>query len=206
MAENPTPLSPWYQRRANQTATALANLQRDRQANQEALLGTKIPLVRGPLWSKRRGEVSELAFFHKAASLGFGVAKPWGDSERYDFILDSGQRLWRVQVKSGCHHRKRCYDLHGRCGNQEKALYTSEEIDIFVAYLVPIDVWYIIPVEKIEKKSLLFYPYGGARHGRYEQYREAWGLMAPQTSGASSLSGCLQNGRAWPGYLNPRFL
>jgi len=53
-------------------------------------------MVRGPLWAKRRGELSKLAFFYKAASLGFGVAKPWGDSERYDFILDSGQRLWRV--------------------------------------------------------------------------------------------------------------
>jgi hypothetical protein len=29
-------------------------------------------------------------------SLGFGVSKTWGDSERYDFILDSGKRLWRV--------------------------------------------------------------------------------------------------------------
>jgi PD-(D/E)XK endonuclease len=204
--ENPTPLSPWHQRRANQTATALANLARDRQANEEALLGMKTTMVRGPLWTKRRGEVSELAFFYKAASLGFGVAKPWGDSERYDFILDSGQRLWRVQVKSGCHHRKRCYDLHGRCGNQEKTQYTSQEIDIFVAYLVPIDVWYVIPVEKIKKRNLLFFPYGGARRGRYEAYREAWSLMAPQSSGASFLSACSQNGRVWPGYLNPRFL
>src|SRR2546425_646714 len=39
---------------------------------------------------KRRGERAELAFMLKASSLGFGIAKPWGDSERYDFILDSG--------------------------------------------------------------------------------------------------------------------
>jgi hypothetical protein len=39
--------------------------------------------------TKRRGELAELAFQYKAASLGFGVAKPYGDSERYDFILDS---------------------------------------------------------------------------------------------------------------------
>ena len=55
--------------------------------------------------TKRRGELSELAFVHKAASLGFGVAKPYGDSERFDFILVSrdwpqGDKLWRVQVKS----------------------------------------------------------------------------------------------------------
>ena len=85
-------------------------------------------------------------------------------------------------------------------------IYTSDEIDIFVAYLVPIDVWYVIPVDKIKKKSLLFFPYGGARCSHYEQYREAWNLMAPQTSDVSFLSGSLQNGRARPGYLNPRFL
>jgi len=206
VSENPARLSPWHQRRANQTATALANLQRDRQANQEALLGMKAPMVRGPLWTKRRGELSELAFFYKAAGLGFGVAKPWGDSERYDFILDSGQRLWRVQVKSGCHHRNRYYDLHASCGNAQKTMYTSVEIDFFVAYLVPIDVWYVIPVEKIKKRVLLFFPYGGARCSHYEQYREAWSLMAPQTSDVAFLTACPQNGRPRPGYLNPRFL
>src|SRR5213592_1586521 len=50
--------------------------------------------------TKRKGELSEAAFLLKAASLGFGVAKPWGDSERYDFILDNGHRLLRVQIKA----------------------------------------------------------------------------------------------------------
>jgi hypothetical protein len=188
----------------------MANLERDRQANREALLGVKETLVRGPLWAKRRGELSELAFFYKAASLGFGVAKPWGDSERYDFILDSGQRLWRVQVKSGSHHHNRRYGLHGMCGNRQQTQYTSGEIDILVAYLVPIDIWYIIPVEKIQNRWLLFFPYGGARCGHYERYREAWSLMAPQRSDASFLSTGLStdplNGRARPGCLDPRFL
>jgi hypothetical protein len=38
--------------------------------------------------TKRRGELAELAFTLKAASLGFGVSKPYGDSERYDVIVD----------------------------------------------------------------------------------------------------------------------
>jgi hypothetical protein len=59
----------------------LANIQRDRQGNEEAWLRMKTPMARGRLWPKRGGELSELAFFYKAASLGFGVAKPWGDSE-----------------------------------------------------------------------------------------------------------------------------
>jgi hypothetical protein len=39
--------------------------------------------------TKRRGELAELEFVLQAASRGFGVARPYGDSERYDVILDS---------------------------------------------------------------------------------------------------------------------
>jgi hypothetical protein len=37
--------------------------------------------------SKRSGELSEAAFLLKAKRLRFLVVKPWGDSDRYDFIL-----------------------------------------------------------------------------------------------------------------------
>ncbi len=47
---------------------------------------------------KRRGEAAEAVFLAKASGLGFGVSKPWGDSERYDFILDSGRSVWRVEA------------------------------------------------------------------------------------------------------------
>lgn len=40
---------------------------------------------------KRRGEMAEAAFVAKVSSLGFGVAKPWGDSDPYDFIVETKQ-------------------------------------------------------------------------------------------------------------------
>src|SRR5438132_13010782 len=49
---------------------------------------------------KRAGEISEAAFVVRAHSLGFLVAKPWGDSEKYDFVLDAGSKLWRREPKS----------------------------------------------------------------------------------------------------------
>jgi PD-(D/E)XK endonuclease len=61
------------------------------------------------LHCKQRGELAELAFMFKAINMGFGVAKPWGDSERYDFILNAGRVHWRVQVKSIW--VKRCYTV-----------------------------------------------------------------------------------------------
>ena len=50
---------------------------------------------------KRMGELSQAAFLLKAQSLGFGLALPWGDSEKYDFIVWARPqgRLLRVQVK-----------------------------------------------------------------------------------------------------------
>ena len=36
----------------------------------------------------------------KAASRGYAVSKPWGDCERYDFVVRAGKVFWRVQVKS----------------------------------------------------------------------------------------------------------
>ena len=64
---------------------------------------------------KQRGELAEMRFMLKAAGLGFGVAKPWGDSERYDFVLDSGKGFLRIQVKSTCGPQpKLCGEREGK--------------------------------------------------------------------------------------------
>lgn len=117
----------------------------------------------------------------KAASLGFGVAKPWGDSDRYDFILDSGERLWRVQVRSTRFESYRGYNVHTYVyvKHQMVAL-TAREIDVIVAYLVPLDLWYVVPIEFAPCKNLWFYPHGSKKGSRFEQFREAWHLLGPQ--------------------------
>jgi hypothetical protein len=130
---------------------------------------------------KQRGELAEMGFLFKASGLGFGVARPWGDSERYDFILDSGERFWRVQVKSTYVARAHSYTVHasGYTGGKRKA-YTSKQIDVLVAYIVAENIWYVIPVAAfVPRKQLQFYPSGckTKNGGRFEQYREAWDLM-----------------------------
>jgi PD-(D/E)XK endonuclease len=54
------------------------------------------------LTPKQFGEIAEAEFIAKAVGLGFVVAKPWGDSEPYDFIVNPKKSFifWRVQVKS----------------------------------------------------------------------------------------------------------
>ena len=140
-------------------------------------LENTVPVIHaiGITTRKRSGEIAEAAFLAKAASLGFGVAKPWGDSERYDFILDSGHRYWRVQIKSTERFAESRYRVKT---SGWKATYTCDEIDFIVVYLVPENLWYIVPIAAAaSRKGLFFYPHGGGK-GLLEKYREAWCQLA----------------------------
>jgi hypothetical protein len=143
-----------------------------------------VPLVRGPLNCKAKGDLAELAFLYKAASLGFGVAQPYGDKERYDFILDSGERFWRVQVRSTSYFEadRSGYTVnasHIGKGSKVKT-YQAHEIDFFAAYIVPVTAWYIVPVNQLASlRFLRLYPSGCKGGGCFEAFREAWHLMAP---------------------------
>jgi hypothetical protein len=89
--------------------------------------------------TKRTGELSEAAFLLKAETLGFHLAKPWGDSERYDFILDTGARRWRVQIKCTEALRARGYDVQPIYSvyGKGKIVYTADDIDVLVASILP---------------------------------------------------------------------
>jgi hypothetical protein len=135
--------------------------------------------------AKQRGELAEMAFMYKASGLGFGVAKPWGDSERFDFILSRDDRLWRVQVKSTTSAYRGGYKVLARRRSlQEYVAYTPKEIDILVAHIVPRDVYYVIPVAALQGlKTLSLFPSGTRKGaGQFEQYREAWHLMMPEAA------------------------
>jgi len=128
---------------------------------------------------KKRGELAELAFVYRATSLGFGVARTYGDSDCYDFIVLSGRRFWRVQVKSSSAIHDGAYIVNAQrsaCG--QRMPYTAEEIDFLVAYIVPEDAWFVIPVEAFAvRNSIKVYPRGEMKIGPYEKYRDAWSLM-----------------------------
>ncbi len=136
---------------------------------------------------KRMGELSQAAFLLKAQSLGFGLALPWGDSEKYDFIVWArpGGRLLRVQVKAtgrlncGGYDVQPVYSTRG----EGKKTYTTADIDVLAAHVViegvaglpGKEVWYLLPIATFAGvKSLRFYPDLESRRARWEGYREAW--------------------------------
>ena len=145
----------------------------------------------GGVWAKGRernpkrvGEVSQAAFLVKAQSLGFGLALPWGDSEKYDFVVWArpGGRLLRVQVKATGRLNRGGYDVQPvySTRGEGKKIYTAEDIDVLAAHVVlegkdGKDVWYLLPVEAFAGvKSLRLFPDLKSRNPRWEGYRESW--------------------------------
>jgi hypothetical protein len=139
------------------------------------------------LTTKRRGELSELAFALAAGRHGFAVSKPFGDCQRYDIILDplveptnnfrcARPRIIRVQVKSSTQCVNGLYRINsGRRLNGRVAPYMLSEIDFIAAYIIPEDSWFILPLAHVlGQTSLLFRPKKSKMPGLYDSYREAW--------------------------------
>src|SRR6185437_3232640 len=130
-----------------------------------------------------RGQLAELAFMRKAASLGFGVAKPWGEADRFDIIVRIGKGFLRVQVKSSLstpngRNSYRIKTTGGGGKNRPHTPYTADQIDFLVGYVFPLDAWYIFPVSVVEnRKSVCVRP--GLKKSKYRQYEEAWALLRP---------------------------
>ncbi len=131
--------------------------------------------------SKRQGELSELAFVYKAASLGFIVAKPYGDNERYDFVVDSGQRLWRVQVKSTSYLHSGSYRVLAlRHWRGQTVTYQPSEVDFLVAHVIPEEAWFVLPIRAIGDRLILTLGPSASvppRPRLWDAYREAWHLF-----------------------------
>ena len=89
-------------------------------------------------------------------------------------------RLWRVQLKCTDALRARGYDVQPIYSiyGQGKRVYTANDIDVLVAHIVPVDVWYVLPVAAFSPgKSLRFYPDAPCKRARFEHFREAWHLL-----------------------------
>ncbi len=125
---------------------------------------------------KLQGEWAELLFMARAAEHGFSVSKPWGESQAYDVTVESGGKFLRVQVKSTA-------STSGYKGYVCSFIqtgtppYRREQVDFFAIYVIPEDVWYIIPSEVAtrQKYNILLSP--RRKKQKYTRYIEAWGLL-----------------------------
>jgi PD-(D/E)XK endonuclease len=126
------------------------------------------PLIKLP---KARGEWAELRFMARASENGLTVCKPWGDSRPYDFVVEYDRCMLRVQVKSTMSRRRRGYG----CGlRRASTRYTKKDFEFLAVYLIPLDLWYILPSAVAITGRQWLYLCPDFPNSIYEPYREAW--------------------------------
>jgi len=119
-----------------------------------------------------------MRFMARAAEEGFRVSKPWGDSARYDFAVEENGRFLRIQVKSTIFRSGSGYACSiQRAGEGGAQRYTTEQVDFFAAYVIPEDVWYILPTEVAGAVNGQLQLSPKKAKQRYANYKEAWHLL-----------------------------
>ena len=109
----------------------------------------------------------------RAADRGLNFSHPHGDSASYDVGVEQNGRFLRIQVKSTTFCRKGSFTANIAGPKHER--YGRGKLDFFAVYLVPVDVWYIIPFDVVEGNlSLNLTPRKGHK---FAQYMEGWNLL-----------------------------
>jgi hypothetical protein len=126
---------------------------------------------------KQRGEWAEMRFMAQAAEHGLKINKPWGDSAQYDFVVGSGRNMVRVQVKSTM---ARCGAGYACSAKSNNLGYKPDDFDFLAGYVIPEDVWYVIPEPVIRGLGSVYLDPESDRL-KYSQYKEAWDLLKKAT-------------------------
>lgn len=121
--------------------------------------------------SKYIGNITELETMLAFMKLGYNVLTPYGDCERYDFVVDVNGKFLRIQSKtSRSTDDGASFSFNGRSCNRKDGKivhhkYTNDEIDYFVTSFN--GKVYLIPVEECgaEKRLRILPPKNGQVRG-----------------------------------------
>jgi hypothetical protein len=88
--------------------------------------------------TSRKGDETESTVLSRLKAVGLSVSVPFGDSNRYDLVVDDGEALYRVQCKTGSWIngtvRFKLYTSTVNADGRVDSEYTAEEIDVYVVY------------------------------------------------------------------------
>ncbi len=128
---------------------------------------------------KARGEVAEARLVAKLMEMGLTVAKPFGDSAKWDLIVEARGKVSRLQLKSTW--IKGGNDYYNVTTGPAKGYrshrlrpYGADEIDFLVAYIAPEETWFVFPVSVVQTTAvnITMRP-----NSRFAPYRERWDLL-----------------------------
>ncbi|UPV76176.1 group I intron-associated PD-(D/E)XK endonuclease [Halorussus limi] len=99
----------------------------------------------------RKGDETEATILGRLMQAGVSVSVPFGDSDRYDLVVDDRTRRYRVQCKTGSWVdgtvRFNLYSSTTDSEGRVDADYTPDEIDAYAVYSPDTDSVYWVPIE-----------------------------------------------------------
>jgi len=102
--------------------------------------------------TKQKGILTEVRILYELVKRGYAVSIPYGDNEKYDLILDTGDgTLYRVQCKTG-RYREGCvrfnaYKVTSNTKINKVNFYNKEQIDLFAVFCLELNKIYLVPVD-----------------------------------------------------------
>ena len=102
--------------------------------------------------SKQKGNVTEVELILEFLKLGYNVLTPYGDCERYDFVVDKDGKFIKVQSKTaasddnGASFRISTTSCNRKDGKIVHHTYSEDDIDYFAtvfdgkSYLIPVQL------------------------------------------------------------------
>ena len=125
--------------------------------------------------SKHLGLVAEMRFELAATLHGLTVSRPSGDNSPYDFIVDTGKDLLKVQVKSsGYSQSPGSISFNLGQGASGKHLYKKLEVHYFALYMSVSDIFFLIPYSLLAKRLTVKLTVDG----KFSRFKENWNLKA----------------------------
>ena len=109
--------------------------------------------------SKQKGNITELKIMLDFLKFGYNVLTPYGDCERYDYVVDANGKFFRIQSKTsrtkddGASFYFSCRSCNRKDGKIIHHMYTNDEIDYFATSFN--DKCYLIPVEECGTEKIL---------------------------------------------------
>ena len=111
--------------------------------------------------TNQKGLITEMSVALYLIKLGYNVSQPLNADSRYDYIVDTGKQLLRIQVKTS-HLNKRETGIEFKCRSitiNADGLnihrYSNNDIDYFATYWN--DEVYLVPVSQCSSEKTLHF-------------------------------------------------
>lgn len=108
--------------------------------------------------SKDQGDETEAAIIQRLIASGYSVSIPFGDNDKYDLIVDSGQQLHKIQCKTAWENKENTirFNTHSQTtqdGEYHENTYDGE-IDSFVVRYPGKGTLYWVPISEATEQKM----------------------------------------------------